>query len=315
MYYRQGLGNSTHHSYKVAATLYNSFCRSISHTPIPTSEYILLLFTAYLGQRNLAYSTIKAYLSAVRNLHVAAGMHRTFSSQLTPRVQQVLRGIQKTLAVGKPAKVCLPITINIMVKIKAILSYEPHKYHNIMMWAACCIVFFGFLRFSEFTAPSQEDYDPYTHLSYDYVAVDNRTSPTLLTLQLKQSKTDPFHTGVTLTLGKSDKEVCPVTALMPYLAIRGSAKGPLFITENHSYLTQPMFRSALKELLQQAVLHPDKYNTHSFRVGAATTVKSVGISDYYIKVLGRWQSDAYQCYIRTSPKDLANFTKMLATNS
>ena len=139
-------------------------------------------------------------------------MHQTFSSQLTPRVQQVLRGIQKTLAVGNPAKVRLPITINIMVKIKAILSYEPHKYHNIMMWAACCIAFFGFLHCSEFTAPSQEDYDPYTHLSYDDVAVDNRTSPTLLTLQLKQSKTGPFctgpfHAGVTLTLGKSDREV------------------------------------------------------------------------------------------------------------
>ena len=234
MYYRQGLANSTHHSYKVATTLYNSFCHSISHTPIPTSEYTLLLFTAYLGQRNLAYSTIKVYLSTVRNLHVAAGMHQTFSSQLTPRVQQVLRGIQKTLAVGKPAKVCLPITINIMVKIKAILSYEPHKYHNIMMWAACCMAFFGFLRCSEFTAPSQEDYDPYTYLSYYDIAVDNRTSPTLLTLQLKQSKTDPFRTGVTLTLGKSHKEVCPVTTLMPYLAIRGSEKGPLFITENHT---------------------------------------------------------------------------------
>ena len=49
MYYRQGLANSTHHSYKVAMTLYNSFCHSISHTPIPTSEHTLLLFTTYLG--------------------------------------------------------------------------------------------------------------------------------------------------------------------------------------------------------------------------------------------------------------------------
>ena len=89
-------------------------------------------------------------------------------------------------------------------------------------------------------------------------------------------------------------------------------KGPLFITENHNYLTHSMFCSALKELLQQAGLYPDKYNTHSFKVGVATTAKSMGISDYHIKVLGRWQSDPYQCYIRTSSKDLINFTKMLA---
>ena len=110
-------------------------------------------------------------------------------------------------AVEGPSKVCLPITINIMVKIKAILSYEPCKYQNIMMWAACCTAFFGFLQCSEFTAPSQDDYDPHTHLSYHDVAVDNCTIPTLLTLQLKQSKMDPFCACVSLTLGKTDKKV------------------------------------------------------------------------------------------------------------
>lgn len=243
-------------------------------------------------------------------------MHQIFSSQLTPRVQQVVRGIRKRQAIlGGPPKVRLPITINIMVKIKAILSYELHKYQNIMMWAACSIAFFGFLRCSEFTVPSQDGYDPHAHLSYHDVAVDNRTTPTFLTLQLKQSKTDPFRAGVSLTLGKTDKEVCPVTALMPYLAVRGPREGPLFITETHNYLTQPMFRSELKELLQQAGLHTEEYNTHSFRVGAATTAKSVGISDNHIKVLGQWQSDAYQRYIRSSTKDLMHFSKMLASQA
>ena len=35
---------------------------------------------------------------------------------------------------------------------------------------------------------------------------------------------DPFRAGIMLTLGKTDKEVCPVTALMPYLAIRRPQK-------------------------------------------------------------------------------------------
>ena len=124
---------------------------------------------------------------------------------------------------------------------------------------------------------------------------------------------NPFRVGVILTLGKTDKEVCPVIALIPYLTIRGPQKGSLFITETHNYLTQPMFHSLLKELLQQAGLHTHQYNTHSFRIGAATTAKSVGISDHHIKVLDRWQSDAYQQYIRTSTKDLMKFTKLLAS--
>ena len=125
---------------------------------------------------------IKLYLSAVRSLHVAAGMYQTFCSQLTPRVQQVVRGIRKVQALEKPTQLCLPVTTDIMLKIKAILSRNPHKYHNIMMWAACCIAFFGFLCCSEFTVPSHDSYDPDANLSYDDVAVDNHTCPTLLTL-------------------------------------------------------------------------------------------------------------------------------------
>ena len=132
-YYQQGLADSTHHSYNAAIKINNSFCQAISHTPTPTTEYTLLFFTAYLGQRKLAYSAIKVYLSAVRSLHVAAGMHQTFSSQLTPRVQQVVRSICKVQAQEKLTQLCLPVTIDIMLKIKAILSRDPHKYHNIMM--------------------------------------------------------------------------------------------------------------------------------------------------------------------------------------
>ena len=168
-YYQQGLANSTHHSYNAAIKIYNSFCHTIRHTPTPTTEYTLLLFTAYLGQRKLAYSTIKAHLSALRSLHVAAGMHQTFSSLLTPRAQQVVRGNSKMQALEKPTQLRLPVTIDIMFKIKAILSCDPYKYHNIMTWAACFIVFFGFLYCSEFTAPSHDCYDPDTNLSYDDV--------------------------------------------------------------------------------------------------------------------------------------------------
>ena len=185
LYYQQGLANSTYHSYSAAIKIYNSFCHAISYSPTPTTEYTFLLFTAYLGQRKLAFSTIRVYLSAVRSLHIAARMHQTFSSQLTPRVQQVVRGIRKAQALEKPTQLRLPVTIDIMLKIKAILSSDPHKYHNIMMWAACCIAFFGFLHCSGFTSPSHDSYDPDANLSYDDVAVDNRTCPTLLTLKLK----------------------------------------------------------------------------------------------------------------------------------
>ena len=58
--------------------------------------------------------------------------------------------------------------------------------------------------------------------------------------------------------------------------------------------------SELDKILGKLNLQTHQYNTHSFRIRAATSAKHTGMSDVLIKTLGQWQSDAYQRYIRTS---------------
>ena len=59
--------------------------------------------------------------------------------------------------VPPPAVQRLPITIDIMHQIKSVLQQQPNSYHNILMWATCCLAFFGFLRCNEFTLPSHKE--------------------------------------------------------------------------------------------------------------------------------------------------------------
>ena len=73
-----------------------------------------------------------------------------------------------------------------------------------MMWATCCLAFFGFLRCGEFTVPNQREFDVNTHLSVTDIAVDSKTSPSVIQVTIKQSKTDPFRKGVQLFLGQTD---------------------------------------------------------------------------------------------------------------
>ena len=127
-------------------------------------------------------------------------------------------------------------------------------------------------------------------------------------------KTDPFHKGFHLFLGCTGHHICPVKALLPYLAVRGSTEGPLFITEEGSPLTRHRFNTELSSILHAAGLETTHYNTHSFRIGAATSAKQAGISDLHIKMLGRWQSNAYETYIRTPRQQLAALSKQLVTS-
>ena len=111
-YYTKGLALSTNKTYIVGQQCYLDFCFQSHQTHTRTSEHVLLLFSAHLASAGLTYSTIKAYLSAVRNLHVTAGCHAAYSRALTPGLEQVLRGIKKDQSERLPKRICLPISQN-----------------------------------------------------------------------------------------------------------------------------------------------------------------------------------------------------------
>ena len=262
----------------------------------------------------VTYGTIKVYLAAVRQLYISTGHHVKFILQLTPRLQQILRGIKKRQVVHRPTRVTLPITMHIMQKIKGALLQEPCSYSNMMLWAACCMAFFGFMRVGEFTIPAQYSYDKPSHLSLSDISVDKRDNPRLLRVTIKQSKTDPFHRGMNIYLGATDGPICPIVGILPYLAAHGKQEGPFFITEDGSGLTLQAFSALINSLLSKLKLNTKHYNTHSFRIGAATSAADACIPETSIKMLGRWQSDAYQRYIKTPPHDLAKLSKQLVAH-
>ena len=245
-------------------------------------------------------------------MHVTVGQHSSFNHQLTPRLQQVLKGIQKTQAATQSPRVRLPITLSIMQEIKRLLLKRPQSYDGIMIWAACCLAFFGFLRVSEFTVPAQNQNDHTTHLSILDVSIDDKDSPQLLRVRIKQSKTDPFRQGVDIYLGRTDNIICPIRGILPYLAQRGCRPGPLFMFQDGRMLTRQLLSAEINRLLTELHIDQRLYNTHSFRIGAATSAMEAKIPEVHVQMLGRWRSDAYKRYVRTSPKELAHLSKQLA---
>ena len=156
-----------------------------------------------------------------------------------------------------PTRVRLPITIHIMKNMKDALSREPDTYNNTMLWAACCMAFFGFMRIGEFTIAAEGSYEKTTHLSPADISVDKRNNPRLLRVTIKQSKTDPFHQGVNIFLGATDGPICPVVDILKYLAVQGNHQCPLFITEDGSELTRQTFAALINRLLSRLTKHQE----------------------------------------------------------
>ena len=97
---------------------------------------------------------------------------------------------------------------------------EPCSYSNRMIWAACCMTFFGFMRVGEFTIPAKDSHNKASHLSLSDISVDERDNPCLLRVTIKQSKTDLFRRGVNIYLVDTDGPTYPVVGIIPYLAAR-----------------------------------------------------------------------------------------------
>ena len=229
-----------------------------------------------------------------------------------PLLELALRGARKEQS-GIPKSTRLPITPAILAKMHQVWNQEPGKWDHIMLWAACCVGFFGFVRSGELTAPECGEFDPGQHLSYEDIAVDSRSDPRVVSIRIKQSKTDPFRQGVTIFLGRTDAVLCLVAALMSYLALRGPGGGPLFRFQGGVPLTRPRLVAAVRKALAAAGFAPKDFAGHSFRIGAATTAAACGVPVDIIKTLGRWKSEAYQLYVRLPKDQLAAISKTLST--
>ena len=160
----------------------------------------------------------------------------------------------------------------------------------------------------ELTADRATEFDPTRHISIGDIAVDSTLKPSMVELMLKCSKTDQLGRGVRIYLGRTDTELCLVTALLAYVGIRGVEPGLLFL-ENGALLLKNFAVSSVREALHSLGYDQSCYVGHSFRIGAATTAAAVGI--IIIQALGRWSSAAFKTYIRLPQQYLASLSKQM----
>ena len=292
-------------------------CHKLSVPPTPASEHLLCKFVTYLALNKISSNTIKVYLSGVRQLHIREGLPPPPTANMA-KLAQVLRGIKISQASTQPTSSRpprLPITPEILRRIKVRWQQDPPSQDRIMLWAAFLTCFFGFFRSGEICAGHSESFDPSADLSVDNVKVDSVHNPRTIRIRLSKSKTDQLREGAVINLPRTEDDLCPVAALLTWLVYRGNSPGPLFFFRSGAHLTRPSMVVELRKALSEVGLDPNHFSGHSFRKGAATTAAAQGIPDSQIKLLGRWRSAAFQVYLNPSGQQIASLAARLSGSS
>ena len=290
---------------------FTAFCSRYNVSdPFPVTEYLLCCFATFMANEGLVPQSIKSYLAAVRNMQLSLGLPDPREQSAFPVLKRVQTGISRArLGRQQPSRIRLPITGQVLRRVKAELEQSSHPERTVI-WAVCCVAFFGFFRLGELLLPSQDAFNPRLHLAWGDVAVDDACNPRMVRCHLKQSKTDQLGRGVDVVLGKTGLDLCPVAAALGYIALRGDQLGPFFLTASKVPLSKSDF---IGTVLGRIGLPAEDYAGHSFRIGAATSAALAGVEDSTIQLLGRWRSAAFLRYIQTPHERLASISLTLAS--
>ena len=289
----------------------SSVCLINQHLPLRPQAVHPVLSINQCGVPTCVQTNRGSVCGASQQIGVPHNNQSVLGSRLIPtpsgRTQQSYK-TQHLLTTGTPGvarkqsgysrRLRKPITKDILQRLLQILSRPTSTWcsqERAMLAAALCLGFYGFLRGGELMPSSENTFNPRTSLT----AADINITSGCLQFSIKRSKTDQLGKGHTITLYKSDTDLCPVYLIQRYLQVsRPSPDQPLLLHCNGRPLYLHQFRAMLRKLLGMAKLQPQEFNTHSLRIGAATSAAEEGVPTRTIKRLGRWRSRAYRLYIR-----------------
>ena len=294
-YQSLGVALSTRRTYRAGVRSYQQFCNQFNIQQFHATSLTLRYFCTSIAQR-VSYKTIKVYLAGIRLEHLERELHDPTDDKL---LQRLCTGIKHSQ--GTTSRTRLPITIDLLRSIKTQLRNDSSYslLEKRLLWSAFTLAFYGFLRASKFTSSS---------LQWS----DVQFSATTVTIDLRQSKTDPFRRGHTITIQATSTSTCPVRAINCFAELSTLRSGSVYYGGRFTPLSRDHLTEVLRHLLQQAGYQQCLYSSHSFRIGAVTTAAAAGLPAWLIKSLGRWSSDAYQTYIQCPPETLRLIPSLLA---
>ena len=241
----------------------------------------VLLFIIHQHNKGYAARTIASQMSGLSYVHKLLDISDPTSHFVIRKTLVAIRRVPT----GKLIR--MPISIELLYQlVDAIENTISSQYRRFLFKAMFLTAFHGFLRVGEITSSS------------NFISVSNTNfDKNSVSITLPSYKHSHGHAAVIHIHRSSDRPAyCPVSALEQYVSRRGTQSGPLFTAQGGG-ISRRWFLQVLRNALSFLGVASGQYNTHSFRIGAASHWASKGASDAQIRLWGRWKSDAFKSYL------------------
>jgi hypothetical protein len=288
---RHSIARRTWGSYKSAERLLAQYClENKKEMILPISESIILGYIHWLAfKRGLSAATISGYLAGIKKLHIIKGLPEPVIR--TKLVQMVLEGrknVDAAVKLRQEGQGRQPVTQDVMALLKArIREWDAAGADKITMWAVATLMFHGAFRGGELLCKTAATFDPaYTLLKNDIIVSGIEGEEQSVQVKVKAPKEDRKGASVIVDIFQTDTDICPVRAVKKWVKVtRGLEEDqPAFRTVCGTPVTSAKFNLLLKEWLGGLV---KGISCHSFRIGAASMMGTLGFSDKEVKAVGR----------------------------
>ena len=272
------------------------------------NENKILAFLGYLGWLNFSSASLKQAVFAIKDAHKRAGAGDPTEGQF--RLWVLMNGLDRRAA-RKPRR--LGVTPAMLQWVGRQFAGSMNlrgegRVDGVMVQAALLTAWFFMMRASEFCDSNGVNVDQVLRgldvkLSKEDEPVEVGLA-TGVTVQFRKTKADQEAFGSCKTMARTGVTyLCPVEALDAYRKVcpgrfqGAEAHKPLFRWGNGTMLKRVEVQFLLQRAATAVGLPPERFLSHSLRIGGASALFQASADIELVKRMGRWTSSSVQRYL------------------
>ena len=289
--------SSTKANYYTVWKIFSRFYLRLDIKPEQWEDRIIL-FIGYLINNKKQSSTVKSYLSAIRNILKDDGVELNENIFLVSSLTKACKFANDRARTRLPIqKSMLTVIIN---QVEKHFNKTNQPYLKLLYKTLFSTMYYRLLRISEVSQ------GPHMVLAKDIQVGTNKKKMLII---LRSSKTHgegakPQLVKISSTSNVRDKansSTCPYQLLLQFARSRGSYESdsePFFVYSDRSPIKRNQLRSCLTLMIKKSGFDAKLYCSHSLRIGRSCDLLKYGLSVESIMKIGRWKSNAVFRYLR-----------------